>query len=105
MVAYKAWASAAIPHIKKETPLHIAGPETTDQEFHDAILKVYKFTGDWKGIPELLYNQLEPQLGLDREKKIAIANRVKEITGSADKRLCRAFAVKLYFDTLPNEAA
>jgi hypothetical protein len=103
MSAYRGWAAEAVKHLPKKAEEMPALPpvQTTDEEFIQAVLTVYRLNRDYKAIPLLAYKVLEAKMGLTRADKQRIYQRVHETTQSGDlKELAMQYAVKEYFDKL-----
>lgn len=106
MNAYREWSKEAVKHLpKKAEDLPALPPvQTTDEEFIQAVLTVYRLNRDWRSIPLLAYKTLEGKMGLTRADKQRIYQRVHETTKEGDLReLCQQYAVKEYFDKLIQE--
>lgn len=85
----------------KTTRILLPPSETTDDEFIQAVYKLYKQNGSYKKIPVLAYKILEPVMNLSRADKDRIFQYIHETTSDGDiKELCKQKAVAEYFDML-----
>lgn len=86
---------------KLKRPLELPQSEVSDDEFIEAVYKLYQQNKSYKKIPVLAYKILEPTLNLSKQDKDRIFQYVNETTKDGDiKELCKQKAVAEYFDRL-----